>query len=186
MSKTVREYQRLPGRKRRFFGCNTLWLGKDHLLHIDSNVFAENYKRLYYSDIQAIITRKTDRGRNTNIVLGVFAGLAALAHFGLRDAGAFVGGIIASLLLLGLVINWLRGPTCLCYVHTAVQRQRLPSLSRLRIAERAVNRLTPLVERAQGRLPPVVSREEASNWPQAEEVGSRKSRMGQNSQQPFG
>ena len=57
-------------------------------------------------------------------------------------------------LLLGL--NVAAGATCACYVQTAVQVQRLHSLSRLRGARRILKQLNPLITAAQGE----VSREE--------------------------
>jgi len=70
MPKKAREYTRLPGRGRGFFRYNTLWLGKDYLLSINSKIFSEDYKRFYYGDIQAIVTRKTASGKILNILLG--------------------------------------------------------------------------------------------------------------------
>ena len=75
MWKKKKIYRRLPGRKKGIIGIYTLWQGPDHLLTIDSKRFSEDYKRFYYKDIQAIITRKTIHGKIQNLFLGIFYGL---------------------------------------------------------------------------------------------------------------
>ena len=66
------------------------------------------------------------------------------------------------------VVNLIKGPTCNCYLRTAVQIKELPSLSRLKRARKVLARLRPLITAAQGALTP----EEISdrmrtmaNWP---------------------
>ena len=49
-----------------------------------------------------------------------------------------------------LLLNLLLGPTCVCYLRTAVQIDRLAAIRRVRRAERALDRLRPLIEAAQG------------------------------------
>jgi len=91
MARTEKEYRKLPGRgfrKRSLLEVSrmlcTLWLGKDHLLLVDSlGGYSEDYKRFYYRDIQALIIRKTTGGRTANLVLAGFAALFLLA--GLPD-----------------------------------------------------------------------------------------------------
>ena len=72
-------YKRLPGKKKGFLiGYHTLWLGDDHLLQIYSRLGVEDYKRYYFDDLQAIVTRKTGSGRIQNIVIGALSGLFCL------------------------------------------------------------------------------------------------------------
>ena len=154
MSDKHKKYRCLPGKKRGIVGNNTLWLGKDHLLsvHCYRMDFSENYKRFYYDDIQAIITRKTTTGKICNIVLSVLGGSFMLA-FALTS-GIWSGfyGVLAGLVIFFLLINWLLGPTCVCHVRTAVQTERLTSLDRLRTARKAINLLKPMIEQVQGAL----------------------------------
>ena len=42
------------------------------------------------------------------------------------------------------------GPTCACYLRTAVQNEKLPSLSRLRRARLVLGRLQPQIIAVQG------------------------------------
>lgn len=152
MAKEQRRYRRLPGKKKNFLlGYQTLWLGPDHLLSVESTRFRENYKRFYYGDIQSIITRKTVTGKIQNLFLTGFCGLFALI--------ALVGGdrltffwVFAGLFLIALGINHWKGPSCVCHIQTAVQREKLSPLNRLKRVRKALNLLRPLIERAQGDL----------------------------------
>lgn len=157
------EYQRLT-RPRSSFGVVTagrfsLWLGKDHVLCVQNQHFRESYRRFYFQDIQAVILRKTVTGAVWNILLGV-VGMGFLIPSSLvaLTTGTGIGTIIcwsvAGFFLMGLLINTLLGPTCVCQFQTAVQTEEIPSLNRLRKAQRIVARLRPLIEGVQGRLTP--------------------------------
>ena len=147
-------YRRLPGMGRNLANFSRLWLGRDHLLAVYSTGYSENYKRFYYRDIQAIITRTTNRGKIWNVVFVVPAVL--LACGGILDP-AF-GGIStwssAGILLLCLLVNCIRGPTCVCHVRTAVQLEALTSLNRLRTARKAIAKIRSFVDETQGILSP--------------------------------
>lgn len=151
MPEKIKEYIKLQGRgvkRGGFFSIlgirARLWMGKEHLLYVYNKRFEEEYKRFYYKDIQAIIIHKNNRARTWNIIFGILAVTFALWRTELLPLTGFF--------LLLMLINWLRGPTCVCTLQTAVSKEELPSLSRLRNAEKAVKRLRPLIERAQGRL----------------------------------
>jgi hypothetical protein len=154
------EYRRLTrARPRSAFavftsGRTSLWLGKDHLLCIDSNGYTESYKRFYFRDIQAIMVRKTVRWKYYSLVLGVLAGLFALfALLGRSEVVALaVLGSIAGLFALALLLTLAGGATCVCHLRTAVHTEELPSLDRLRKARRTLERLRPLIAAAQGRI----------------------------------
>jgi hypothetical protein len=155
------EYQRLTrARSRSAFGIvstarSSLWLGKDHLLSIESTGYTENYKRLYFRDIQAITVRKTELGKIWSLVFAVLGGLLGL--FAAVSGQAILAGVLGTLagvFLLLLIVNLATGPTCLCQLHTAVQTEALTSLNRLRRARKVMNRLRPLITQAQGQLAP--------------------------------
>ncbi len=70
-------YLRLTRARRRVIGAglvaasagySSLWLGKDHLLCIEVSGVAEEYKRFYYHDIQAIVVRQNSRRLVSNIL----------------------------------------------------------------------------------------------------------------------
>ena len=160
MARQEREYRRLPGRGRKrggFFAVTrsqaSLWAGKDHLLYLFSTGYTEEYKRFYYRDIQAIVTRKTGRGAAWNLFSALFLFFFALLAFTrTTTAPAVVFWVLAGLALLILTVNLLRGPTCICHLLTAVSREELPSLSRERIAKKTIDLLKPLIEGVQGIL----------------------------------
>jgi len=131
-------------------GNSSLWLGKDHLLCIDTTGYTENYKRFYFRDIQAFIIRKNDRYKWWGFFTGVLA--AAFLIFAVIT-GALVGkavlGILCALFLLVFIINLILGPSSSCQVQTAVQTEELPSLNRLRRARKTLARLRPLITAAQ-------------------------------------
>lgn len=169
-----KEYQRLTRARLRRTGAlavfatrSSLWLGKDHLLCIDSTGgYAEEYKRFYFRDIQAITLRKTKRRPILNWILAVplamcsavlIVGLVDISRrpFQTDDYWGFVGWGTPFALVLGLmIINTLRGPGCVCHLRTAVQTEVLPSLNRLRRARKVLDRIRPLVAAAQGTLSP--------------------------------
>jgi hypothetical protein len=162
MARPEREYRRLPGRGRRrgsFFSFTAtrarLWAGKDHVLCVYATGYTEEYKRFYYRDIQAFVTRKTGRGAAWNAVSSLFLFLSALlAITRTSTTAAAVFWILGGIFLIVLAVNLLLGPTCICHVQTAVSREELPSLGRERNARKAIDFLKPLIEAAQGALTP--------------------------------
>ena len=168
-----KEYQRLTRARLRRAGFFTavatrssLWLGKDHLLGIDSNGYGEDYKRFYFRDIQAVTIRKTTRRRLWNWILAIplapcfivlIVGLVDISRRQIQtdDYWGLIGWGIPFGIVLGLMLtNTLRGPGCVCHLHTAVQTEELPSLNRVRRARMVLDRLRPLIAAAQGQLAP--------------------------------
>jgi len=162
------QYQRLTWAHRRQAGFiavtyarSSLWLGKDHLLCIDSNGFSETYKRFYFQDIQAVTIRMTRRRMFWNWVLGVPA-ILFVAGWGYAAAVSRFAGweeiipwvVLTLIVAFPLLINNLRGPTCACQLRTAVQTEELPSLCRIRKTRKILDRLRPLIAQAQGQLAP--------------------------------
>lgn len=156
-----REYIKLtPKRQTRGVAVVTstrsnLWLGKDHLLCVETEAYTESYRRFYFRDIQAITLRKTNRMMILAIIFGavvVCFGLLALTV----DApeGKWVLGIIAFVFALPLIVNFIYGPTCSCELRTAVQTEKIPSMSRVRRANKVLARIRPLIGEAQGQLLP--------------------------------
>ena len=162
MEKKEKEYRKLPGSKKCFLiGRYTLWQGVDHLLHVYSRVGVEDYKRFYFNDIQAIMTRKTIAGKVQNVVLGFLLLLFTLPAI-LYDGGwvAFWAAFAGVLLIL-LLINLYRGPTCETKLLTAVQTEKLHSLHRLKNTFKIMDRIRSHIQSAQGTL----SREDLGKIP---------------------
>jgi hypothetical protein len=166
-----KEYRKLPGRGNRREGSfvagavrqSRLWLGKDHLLLVDSTLNAQELKRFYFRDIQAITVRKTHKGRTTNLVLaGLIAMFCLWAVLITDDVGQGVLLTIATVFGGFLIANSLFGATCECHLQSAVQREQLPSLGRLRTARKVLGLLRPHIEQAQGSLTADQARERAA------------------------
>jgi hypothetical protein len=156
-------YKRLAGRGHRgralgflFSRCH-LFLGSDHILSVESTGYTERYKRFYFDDIGAILTEETTRGNAWKVVLLVlvmfWTGLAYVLGSG---TGRIVTGSLAAISLLALIVHFVRGPTCRCFIYTAVQKEELPSLNRVWVAEKVIARLKSLIEAAQGVVDPEV------------------------------
>jgi len=156
-----KEYERLTrARPRARFavissGNSSLWLGKDHLLCIDTNGYTENYKRFYFRDIQAFLIRKTPRYKWWSVVTGLLAaGFLLPIAFSTEVWLQYIFGVVGGLFSLIFVINLALGPSSACQLRTAVQLEELPSLNRLRRTRKELDRLRPLLVAAQGALPP--------------------------------
>ena len=155
-------YKRLPGRGPRrggfiavsFSRCS-LYLGNDHILAVDSTGFSEDYKRFYFSDIQAIITRRTKRGAAWSIVLSLMTACCFMGVLFLEvESFRILFSILSGMFLVFLLFNIFRGPTCICHIMTAVQQEQLSSLNRLRVARKVIEMLRPAIERVQGKISP--------------------------------
>ena len=155
MPRGEKVYRRLPGRESGLLSYSRLWLGPDHLLLARTTFFSEEYKRFYFRDIQALIVRKTERREILNVIFALVA--IAFGLFVLASPDSFWRGfwvVFAGLVLCLLAVNWLRGPTCVCHIRTAVQTEPLPTLKHLRTARKVIARLKPGIEAAQGPLAP--------------------------------
>jgi hypothetical protein len=150
------EYQRLTrARGRGITGFASLWLGRDHLLCINSTGYTEDYKRFYYRDIQAIIIRRTNHRQVWSQILAVLLALFVLFALTIGNTAAAVFfWIIVGILSLVLVLNLAFGPTVRCYLKSAVQTEELAALNRLGRARKALVRLRPLIIAAQGQFSP--------------------------------
>ena len=154
MAKAPKEYRKLPGRGATLTHYVRLYAGADHLLQVASTGFTESYKRFYYRDIQAITLRKTYFGKATNAVLGATVAVFGVPALFTSAPVTIVLASLAGLFAIGLGANIALGATCVCHIRTAVQHEKMASLSRLRRARRVLARLRPLITAAQGELSP--------------------------------
>ncbi|HXJ55150.1 MAG TPA: hypothetical protein VNU68_00660 [Verrucomicrobiae bacterium] len=142
-------YRRFPGTGRYLLNRVLLYVGPDHLLQVTATGYSENYRRFFFHDIQVISLHKTVTGTIWNLILGgllfLFVGLAIMTG----GNGLVAWMIFAGAIALGLGINIARGPTCACFIQTAVQQQRLYSLNRVRRARRLIEQLKPILASVQ-------------------------------------
>ena len=161
----IKDFIKLPGKRiiSLGFARNSLWLGKDHLLHVINRGYTEEYRRFYYRDIQAILVRETSAGKTFSIILGIIVAICLLLLAAGRflwqwEAYALIPMAVAAFLWIVLfVIQVASGPTCICHLRTAVQFEHLPSLRRIRPARKAIAMLRQRVEAVQGALAAAVS-----------------------------
>jgi len=156
MKNNTKKYKRLPGRKRKFVGKDTIWAGADHMLLVESTGMSEDYKRFYYKDIQSIsITRtKTEIIKNSFIsVLALLFFLMASSFLKSEEGLSIFLFIISSVFFLFLIINLIQGASCICWITTAVQRIKLKPVNRCRQAVKMMTIIGPRIEQVQGVLP---------------------------------
>ena len=148
MTPTQATYRRLPGAKRRPLRKATLWVASDHILAVDSHRFAEEYKRYYFKDIQAIIVTQIAATTDRTLDLAgiIVVGFLAFVAWRIESRGT---AIVTGLLLIGYLIHKSLGPMCACHLITAVSSDKLPSLNRVRTAQKALRIIQPLVEQSQ-------------------------------------
>lgn len=154
MIRSEKEYIRLPGGAFSLRTRARLYLGKDHLLSLLNTGYTESYKRFYFKDIQAIVAQKTADGTMWSISFAIstvaWILIALIIH---ETVLSFVfGWIPAGISLVLFLGNLISGPTCVSYIYTAVTKEKLRSLSRLRKAQSVINTLRPFIDAAQGTL----------------------------------
>jgi hypothetical protein len=145
-----RRYRRLPGRPLSF-GRASLWLAEDHLLSVQSNRFSEDYRRYYLRDIQAFVLERTGPVSLWTYSLGAVAAgfLAPGLLFNFQKTFLWVpGGLFLGITLYVIAL----GPTCSCYIQTAVSREKLRSLRWMRTAEKTLRAVEPYIEQVQGAM----------------------------------
>ena len=149
------EYQRAGNRGTTLSGEHRLFVGSDHLLLVITSGYVELSKRFNFRDIQSIIIQESPVRLIWNWVLGFgFAASALFLVIAWSDFPSRMLGVgFTALFSIPLIINNARGPTCACHVQSAVQRERLYSLSRTRKARRFLDKVTPRLLEAQAGSP---------------------------------
>ena len=150
---SARPYKKLPGVGAASFRRVRLYAGPDHFLQVTSNGFTESYQRFFFQDIQAITLYQTIEGKVWNYLLGGLAGFFVLIASVAGPEAWLPLLSIAAFWLVIIAINVILGPTCGCYIKTAVQTQKLPGLRRVRRARKVISgHIRPLIHQAQGEI----------------------------------
>ncbi len=169
-------YTRLPGRRlNSLIGTTSLWLESDHILKVTSAGYSEEYRRFYLADVRGFVIQRTGAKLIWSVVLCLLALCLAIAASTLVDRPGdaqvyclvLAAGVASCVGLL--VINLVKGPSCAFYIKTAIQTDRIKSISRLKSAEALITALTPVVLAAQSgsAAVPVVENVPASEGPVA-------------------
>lgn len=157
MKKAFGDYRYLTGSART---RGSLWAGPDHLLYIESQgflvEFSESYRRIDYSKIQAFTYGRTRTWAVTitwQVILATLCALPFVYWFPHRNeryydpssAGfAGIGIVVCLITVVALIINLIKGPTCICKVQTAVQSLKLKPVMRVRQARKLAEKITAL------------------------------------------
>ena len=123
-------------------------MANDHLLVVHSNRISEEYQRIYFKDIQALIVVEPDQSGKKAVLGGIVAVLILVM------AGLFLSKhyILAFLLPLPIAIPfsiWISLAECRCYAMTAIGRYKLGALKRRDSLQNALAILTPIILTAQ-------------------------------------
>ena len=153
MAASTSEYKRLPGKKSRLLRRDRLYLGPDHLLLVRSLSFSEEYRRFYFSDIQALVLQERRKGYRP-VVEWIAIGVCAAATGALMWAQHEIWGTL--LALLTIVYAWftLRREDCKAWLQTAAGTAELPALCRMRSARKALAAIDDRVRAAQPSMAP--------------------------------
>lgn len=144
-------YRKLPGRRRGFLQGASVWLGSDHLLSVKSLRFREEYKRFHLRDIQAIVVARGARylfSTRDALIVVMFLAVYVVA----RGRAPWVAPALW-VAAAGLAGSWLYvsiAHSCTCRIHTAVSRDKLPSLYRTWTARKFLDEVEPLIRQVQG------------------------------------
>ena len=132
-------------------GYSQLWIAPDHLLLLKSSRIAEEYQRFALADIQAlVVTELPDR-----LQFVKFGGALLWTALALIVTSSFARWffmVTGAVLILAAIIDLARGQKCRCYLHTAVSRELLAPVRRMRIAAQFLARTRPAIEAVQGSL----------------------------------
>ncbi len=153
MAKNKSIYRKLTPRRRGIGGFSQLWLASDHILLVRSSRFVEQYRRFALADIQAIVvTPLADHTPWQLAALG--ASIVWTLVFLVVDstAGKIFFGATGAIAIGFSMADIALGRRCRCYLHTAVTRELLTPVSRLRSARAFLERIRPAIEAAQGTL----------------------------------
>src|SRR3954469_18983648 len=133
----------------------SLWQGADHLLQIERDHYAESYRRFYFADIEIFTIRLDNRRRNIAIVFGIVVAAMVFLAVVLNTGGASIFFLCcAGFFMIPFIYNLVRGPTCIVHVTTAVQREELQSVRRVKQALRLMQVIRDQAAQTQGVLAP--------------------------------
>ncbi len=145
-------YSPLPGRVSGPLYSARMYRGQDHLLKSTVQGFHEHYRRFAWEDIQGFIVEETPWNGVVNVLLILVLIMQVVSYLTFTDKDWRVAllylpfiGLISGLML----INLRRGATCKVYLQTAVTRERLWSLNRLKVAMDFVESVAPLIRERQ-------------------------------------
>jgi hypothetical protein len=127
-----------------------MWMAPDHLLIVKQIGCSEEFKRFYFSDIQAIVIMRSQKYVLWALVLPVIA-LFMIGFISSLDNPAFLEGLLGVTLVFW-VVHLVKGPTCTCWIQTGINKEKLPMFSRVSAANKFWRRIERELHEVQGRF----------------------------------
>lgn len=143
-------YRRVPG-SAGFWARKRLWFGPDHVLLSTWNLFYEQYRRFYYSDIQAFCIAEIETP--ARFYGWVLAGITGALVFALALTDHPVWAVLCLIACASLTVFALTRPQVRCELKTLVSTEPLPSIKTRAGARAFLLMLEQEIEKAQGALP---------------------------------
>lgn len=145
-------YRKLTRLHRGLGTMTQLWVGGDHLLHVQSTGYSENYRRFYLRDIQSLLIVHTATRTYVAVALAVLLLITFLIARGVTDGSPAGYAIMTAVFIPFFLWNHLLGPGCRVVIVTAVQQENVRALSRLPKTHRVLAELGPRIAAAQADL----------------------------------
>ena len=145
-------YRPLPARVAGPLYSARMYQGPDHLLKSTVQGFHEHFRRFAWEDIQSLIVEETPWNGVVNVLLNMVLLMLVVSYLTFTDKDWRVAVLYLPFLALisGLMlINLRRGATCKVYLQTAVTRERLWSLNRVKVAMEFVAAVAPMIRERQ-------------------------------------
>ena len=140
-------YRQIGCSRRTPVSKSTIWVAGDHLLSVESNRMAEEYRRYYFRDIQALVLEKSASGRTTVTypLIAILILVTAVALY----AGRWLA-VFPFLVLAGVAMFELLARNCRCLIVTRSSQEFLPAMANVRQSQSALAELQELILAAQG------------------------------------
>ena len=120
-----------------------------------STHFAEEYRHFALSDVQAIVVTSL-AGHRVVQMIGAVMAIAWMSGILAVDSifARIFFGVTGACALTAVIADVARGERCVCYLQTAVSRERLAPVTRLRHALKFLAQIQPVIEGVQGATAP--------------------------------
>lgn len=155
-------YSRVKAQNGAMLSRSSLWLADDHALQITSWGMQENYQRVYFRDIKAVMSNESSLGMTLGFLASFFALILGLAflitladwRYGNNPVGIGLLGVFFTIALAATILFFLRGRAVKVYVVTGLQTVMLRSIARKWQLDQLLAQLGPLIRNAQADMIP--------------------------------
>lgn len=145
----MKGYKKVIGRSST--AVQKVYLGEHDVLIIDGT-WIEEYRRIPYTDITAVVWSQTQARMAACVLSGSLFLLFLLFRYA-ADAQTPINAFFCGALLFVLLYSVLKGGTVKCALRSRVQQVNLKSTNRMPRLRKLLRELEPRIEEAQGRGP---------------------------------